>query len=164
MWIRFATGVAVLVLALALGRGPVAGQDGEEAAERPPRAMLLFPVMDPERGRELFAAKGCVVCHAVNEVGGRDAAPLDFDPGRGPVDPFQVAADMWAHAAHMIPMQEEELGYQIELTADELADIVAFLASPAEQRKFSEKDIPPNIMKILERELEEEDEEDYGKD
>jgi len=157
MWIRFGTGVAVL--ALALGRGTVAGQDGEEAAERPPRAMLLFPLMDPERGRELFTAKGCVVCHAVNGVGGNDGPPLDFDASRGPINPFEVAADMWTHAAHMIPMQEEELGYQIELTADELADLVAFLASPVEQKVFSEDDIPSEIRSLLEKELEEQGEE-----
>ncbi len=154
--------VATLALT-GIGSGTAATHpEGEEAGT--PRAMLLFPLMDPARGRALFAGKGCAVCHSVNGVGGEDAAPLDFDPGRGPVNPFQVAADMWAHAAHMIPMQEAELGYQIELTADELADIVAFLASPAEQRKFSEKDIPPAIREILERELGEEGEEDYGQD
>lgn len=31
---------------------------------------LALPPMDSHRGRELFLEKGCVVCHAVNEVGG----------------------------------------------------------------------------------------------
>ncbi len=149
---------------LAAGVGAWAwATDGEDAEHaEPPRAMLLFPLMDPSRGRQLFASKGCAVCHSVNGVGGEDAAPLDFDPERGPINPFQIAADMWAHAAHMIPMQEEELGYQIELSADELADIVAFLASPEEQKAFSEDDMPPEIRRLLERGEAEEMEEEGG--
>jgi mono/diheme cytochrome c family protein len=32
---------------------------------------------DAARGRTLFVSKGCVVCHAINEVGGTSAPPLD---------------------------------------------------------------------------------------
>ncbi len=36
---------------------------------------LIMPMMDPDRGRKLFVAKGCVACHAINGVGGHDAPP-----------------------------------------------------------------------------------------
>ena len=35
-----------------------------------PSVGLLMPMMNPARGRELFASKGCVVCHSFNGVGG----------------------------------------------------------------------------------------------
>ncbi len=38
---------------------------------------ILFPLLDPARGRALFVDKGCVVCHSVNGVGGEIAPVLD---------------------------------------------------------------------------------------
>ena len=38
---------------------------------------LLLPYINPALGRKLFASKGCVVCHAINGIGGEDAPPLD---------------------------------------------------------------------------------------
>jgi cytochrome c553 len=45
---------------------------------------MMMPSMDAANGRKLFAAKGCVVCHAVNGIGGQDAPALDAStmPGR----------------------------------------------------------------------------------
>ena len=45
----------------------------------------------------------------------------------------------------MIAVQEDELGEQIEFTGEELANIIAFVHSAEEQKKFSEADIPPRI-------------------
>lgn len=118
------------------------------AAERE-ELMLAMPRMDGEAGRYLFAAKGCVVCHAVNGVGGEDAPALDADHYDGPMNPFDFAAGMWRGAAAMILLQEDELGGQIELTGAELAAIVAFAHDPEEQAKFSEADIPPEIDAVM---------------
>ena len=63
---------------------------------------------------------------------------------------FDFAARMWKGAPAMIAMQEDELGEQIELTGDELAALIAFAHDPAEQAKFSEADIPANILELLE--------------
>ena len=38
---------------------------------------------DATRGRALFARKGCVACHAVNEIGGTSAPPLDVASAPG---------------------------------------------------------------------------------
>ena len=54
------------------------------------------------------------------------------------MNPFDFAARMWRAAETMIAMQNEELGHQIELNGQELADITAFVHDPMEQRKFSE--------------------------
>ena len=49
----------------------------------------------------------------------------------------------------MIAMQEDELGEQIDFTGQELADIIAFVHDEKEQHKFTEADVPPHIMKLI---------------
>jgi cytochrome c len=110
---------------------------------------LMMPQMDPARGRELFASKGCVTCHSINGVGGEDATPLDAHTMQSMMNPFEFAAKMWRMAPAMIAAQEEALGEQIEFTGDELADIIAFVHHDAEQHHFSESDIPPEIMPMM---------------
>jgi cytochrome c len=129
-----------------------AGGEEEEESEvsGKPSVELLLPVMNPERGRKLFASKGCVVCHSIHGVGGTDAPSLDWSTMKGPMNPFDFSARMWHGAPEMIAMQQHELGHQIQFTGEELADIIAFAHSPAEQRKFSKKDIPANIRKLME--------------
>ena len=113
---------------------------------------LVMPRMDPVAGRHLFATKGCVVCHSINGVGGTDAPKLDASTMKMPMDPFDFAAKMWRGAPAMIAMQEDELGAQIQFTGQELADIIAFVHDPMEQKKFSDVDIPENIKKHMEEE------------
>jgi cytochrome c len=110
---------------------------------------LMMPAMDPARGRELFASKGCVTCHSINGVGGEDATPLDAHTMQSMMNPFDFAAKMWRMAPAMIAAQEEALGEQIEFTGQELADIIAFVHHDAEQHHFSESDIPPEIMPMM---------------
>lgn len=111
---------------------------------------LIMPSMNPKSGRKLFVSKGCVVCHAINGVGGEDASPLDFTTMSAPMmNPFNFAARMWRGAEAMIVLQREELGGQIELTGDELSDIIAFVHDIDEQKTFSEADIPPHIAKLI---------------
>ena len=62
---------------------------------------------------------------------------------------FEFTARMWRGAANMIALQEEVFGEQIEFTGAELADIIAFLHDENEQHKFSEADIPPQIMPMM---------------
>ncbi|MEE8274308.1 MAG: cytochrome c [Alphaproteobacteria bacterium] len=110
---------------------------------------LLMPMMNSARGRKLFAAKGCVTCHSINGVGGEDAPSLDAHSMQPYMNPFDFAARMWRGAAAMIVLQEEAMGGQIEFTGDELADIIAFVHDEEEQHKFSEADIPPEIMPMM---------------
>lgn len=110
---------------------------------------MLMPMMNPARGRKLFASKGCVVCHSVNGIGGKDAPPLDASTMAPLMNPFEFAARMWNGAEPMIYMQQEELDAQIEFSGDELADIIAFAHHLGEQRKFSEADIPPRIRELM---------------
>jgi mono/diheme cytochrome c family protein len=114
-----------------------------------PLAGLALPKMDSKRGRELYVSKGCVVCHAINGAGGAYGAPLDastMDPAK---NPFEFFARMWLGNKPMIEMQEEKMGGQVELDAQELADIVAFIHDPAMQASFSEDEIPSDIKKLM---------------
>lgn len=111
---------------------------------------LMMPTMDAARGRELFASKGCVVCHSVNGIGGVDAPEFSAEFMDPIMNPFEFAARMWRGAGAMVMMQEDELGGQIELTGQELADIIAFVHDPDEQRRFSAADIPPEMAEMME--------------
>lgn len=110
---------------------------------------LMMPEMDAERGRKLFASKGCVVCHSVNGVGG-PAAPLDAATMSLPMNPFEFAARMWRGAEAMVALQRDELGEPISLTGQELADIIAFVHDAEEQKKFTEADIPHEMEDMME--------------
>ncbi|RMD62866.1 MAG: hypothetical protein D6826_06385 [Alphaproteobacteria bacterium] len=122
--------------------------------------VLMMPSMNAARGRKLFASKGCVVCHSINGVGGKDAPALDASTMRGPMNPFEFAARMWRGAEAMIYMQQEELGEQIDLTGDDLSDIIAFVHDPEEQKKFSEADIPEQVRELMKHIEESEEGED----
>ena len=111
---------------------------------------LTMPEMDAERGRKLFASKGCVVCHSVNGVGGEHAPPLDAATMSLPMNPFEFAARMWRGAEAMVALQRDELGEPITLTGQELADIIAFVHDEEEQKQFSEADIPHHMEDMME--------------
>ena len=110
---------------------------------------LVIPHMDANRGRQLFASKGCVVCHSINGIGGEDAPALDAKNMDLPMNPFEFAARMWRGAPAMIEAQEDELGSQIEFTGQELADIIAFVHDAQEQAQFSDADIPKQVMEMM---------------
>ena len=102
---------------------------------------------DAARGRVLFASKGCVICHAINEVGGTGGPPLDAEGEAGKVDALDFVARMWRGAEAMIFMQQQDLGVQIDFTGQELADIIAFVHDPTARRKFSEEDFPAMLRR-----------------
>lgn len=112
---------------------------------------LVLPPMDPVRGKHLFASKGCVVCHAVNGVGGTDAPEIDAATMKPNMNPFDFVAKMWNHSQGMVAMQQSELGGQITFdNGQEIADIIAFLHDPSVQKTFTEADIPQDIKAHME--------------
>lgn len=113
-----------------------AGEEGLEVVSRN---------IDSATGRALFIDKGCVICHAVNGVGGKAAPALDAEIGEQAIDPLEFAARMWRGAPAMIELQSIELGYSIYLTADEIADLAAFASDREEQKRLSADQLPENI-------------------
>lgn len=110
---------------------------------------LAVPPMDSHRGRELFVGKGCIVCHRVNGVGGEIGPSLNAADMPAPMNAFEFAARMWRGAGAMIEMQRELFGDQIELSGQDLSDLVAFAHDKAEQSKLSKDDIPPKFRKLI---------------
>ena len=151
--LKLATLILTTGLAISISTGPVfAGSDTskmEGAETKPVFEGMLLPYMSPSKGRKLFASKGCVVCHSINGIGGTDAPALDAKTMSTVMDPFDFAAKMWRGAGTMISMQEDELGEQIDFTGEELANIIAFVHSASEQKKFVKEDIPPRISKLM---------------
>lgn len=136
-----AIAAALLVAAVIVLIGRSAAAAGESAGG----PAIAIPMIDPAEGRRLFVAKGCVVCHTVNGIGGKVAPALDAPAGQRYVDVFGFAARMWRGSFAMIQLQEMEFGYQIALTGEEMAHIFGFVHSRAEQARFGDSDIPDLI-------------------
>ncbi len=143
-------------------RSHVHGHDLEAMEEMRPEQMalvmelmrgvgLVLPPMDPVRGRELFVETGCVACHSVNGVGGDIGPAMDAAEMPSPMNVFEFAARMWRGAAAMTVMQEEELGGVIDLTGQDLADLIAFAHDAEEQAELTEDQIPERFRKMLAR-------------
>lgn len=139
-----ASGLCLAIfLAAAAVSGPAAAQDDvlsvDESLLRPSELTVTLPPMDAANGRVLYATLGCVICHEMNGVGGQRGKAPALDAARMPIepDPFVFAARMWRGAKQMIALQEEDLGYRIEMTPAELADIFAFVHDEEEQKLFT---------------------------
>ncbi len=149
-----------LMSGAALANGdPVKGEAGlllaqattpAAAGSSPVPAGLVLPKTDSKRGRELYVSKGCVACHSINGVGGADAAPLDAATMDPAMNPFEFFARMWLGTKPMIAMQESRMGQQVEFTAQELGDIVAFIHDAEMQKSFSAGEIPHDIGELME--------------
>lgn len=107
----------------------------EAALSEPPVPVAAAtPTMNARRGRILFIANGCVICHQVNGVGGKAAPDLSAVAAATIVNPLEFSARMWRGAPAMTALQAIELGYVIDLGAQDIADLAAFAASLDEQR------------------------------
>ena len=141
--LKWTLSLAGLVMALAISMGQPAAQTAEKVVKlSPPRPMIVMPIVDAQRGRRLFVAKGCVSCHSVSGVGGKAAPALDAEDIPEPLDVLDFAARMWRGSLAMQELQELEFGYRIELSGDEIGDLAAFVASPDAQESFSIDEVP----------------------
>lgn len=103
---------------------------------------LALPPMDSHRGHLLFINKGCVLCHKVNDVGGDVGPPMNAHDMPSPMNVFEFAARMWKGSPAMVAMQQEEFGEIINLTGQELADLVAFAHDEEMQKTMSVSQVP----------------------
>ncbi len=156
---KIALAGAALTIALSTSLGPAQADTDMDDMPGMVSTGLVLPPMDSERGRELFATTGCVVCHSINGVGGFDAPMLDAEFMDQPMNPFDFAANMWRGAETMVRLQREELGDVIQISGQDLADIIAFVHDPVQQALFSEEDIPDDIREMMEHAEEESEDE-----
>jgi len=117
--------------------------------DRTRRVQLTIPIIDPKRGRQLFVTRGCVLCHAINDTGGRGGPPLDRIGDGKAADILDFTARMWRGAYAMIELQNMELGYQLDFSGEDLGHIIAFLYDKSERSKFSGNDVPDLIKDMF---------------
>jgi len=110
---------------------------------------LVIPTMDSKRGAEAFMNKGCIVCHAVNGVGGEIGPSFNAADMPQPMNAFEFAARMWRGAPAMAQMQEDLLGEMIAIDGQELADIVAFVHDVEAQAAISSEEIPEKYRVLI---------------
>lgn len=110
---------------------------------------LVLPTMDSRRGAEAFMNRGCIVCHRINGVGGEIGPSFNAADMPQPMNAFEFAARMWRGAAAMTAMQEAELGGVIELSGQDLADLVAFAHDEQEQEKLTLGQVPEKFRAKL---------------
>jgi hypothetical protein len=132
-------------------------------AEPPVPLKVEAPEVNARRGRILFVTRGCVICHAANGVGGKAAASLDAQTAGRTVNPLAFSAAMWRGASAMTALQAAELGYVIDLDAQDIADLAAFAASADEQSLLTPDSVPVEMRDwfINQRIWENEDWDDY---
>lgn len=84
---------------------------------------------DAKAGEQLFAAKGCAVCHEVGGKGGRRGPSLDFLKRAN--SPVLVAAALWNHGPEMSEALEAQGVKRPAFGEGELSDLVAYIVSAA---------------------------------
>jgi len=96
-----------------------------QQAEAGLQAPQLLAPGNPNRGRALFASKGCSSCHGTSARGGAGAPDLTHSDLHRSAD--AIAGTMWNHALAMNDiMRERGIGWP-QFEGSELADLVAFL-------------------------------------
>jgi len=90
-----------------------------------PRERMLLAPGNPNRGRELFDAKGCSRCHGDDARGGSGGPDLRRAGLHRSAE--AIAGTMWNHALAMKTVMESRGVGWPRFTTPELADVVAFL-------------------------------------
>jgi cytochrome c551/c552 len=84
---------------------------------------------DPERGQQLLRSKGCLTCHSLAGVGAGSA--VDLTQVAGLASPAEVIASLWSHSALMEGAGTDPWP---TFSAEEIADVAAFIQGPAQNR------------------------------
>ena len=79
-----------------------------------------------DRGAEVFQAKRCIGCHAVNGNGGQSAPDLAKHPG-GRFTPTSLAREIWNHGPKMLAAMEKAGAEKSTIGPQEAADLFAYL-------------------------------------
>jgi cytochrome c2 len=82
---------------------------------------------NPREGRKVFAAKGCIKCHAVRGEGGKEAEDLGKRARTFYKSLTQIASGMWNKGPAVLgKMSQTQMGIP-KFTPKEMADLIAYL-------------------------------------
>ena len=146
---NFSLSRAILFFAFAAATVLFLSAPGMAEDDGDSRIRVAFPVIDPVEGQKLFVTEGCVLCHSVNGVGGKAGPTLDAEDGANVIDVFEFTARMWAGAFALVELQSQEMGYQFDVTGEELAHIAGFVYDRRQQLLFKESDVPDLIRDMF---------------
>ncbi len=88
---------------------------------------VYFEPGSPRRGKDLFASKQCVQCHAIAGVGGRGGPDLGARGHDMLGSVAQLAGLMWNHRQGMEAEFERRGLTRVTFSGQEMADIIAYL-------------------------------------
>lgn len=118
-------GIGVFVGAL-VGGGFDSGRSGDVS----PSAVRAAAIGNAVRGRQVWTAKGCTMCHSYGGSGGTDAAPLDYMRGDLSIEGIAgMSGTIWNHIPHMLTRFRKEKIPFPTISSDEMADLIAYLHS-----------------------------------
>ncbi|UCE08236.1 MAG: cytochrome c, partial [bacterium] len=89
------------------------------------REKIYMSPGNPKIGKQVFAQKSCIQCHAVNGEGG-DLAP-DLAEVELKKSVTEIAGILWNHGADMWVRMEKEGVSPPQFNAKEMADLIAYL-------------------------------------
>ena len=98
----------------------------QDSAGMPDR-MQYFDSGSPRRGREIFADKQCLACHAVLGKGGRGGPDLGARTGDLVASVATIASVMWNHSPPMAAEFERRGIPRITFSGQEMVDVIAYL-------------------------------------
>ena len=113
--------VIFIALTLLLAAAPSVGEKAAGAADS---GSAILPG-NPLEGSQLFSAKGCLRCHAINSVGG--VGGPDLGQGILKRSLLDIAGVMWNHSPGMAHVIEERRAERPLFKAPEMASLLAFL-------------------------------------
>jgi mono/diheme cytochrome c family protein len=145
----FFPAISLLVLWFVLGIPASSATASGTSTSETTLTSIVLPEINVQRGRRLFVHKGCVLCHSINGVGGDAAPSLDAERDVTFVNVLDFVARMWRGAWAMLELQTVELGYQIEFTSDEIADLAGFAMDAGAQADFSIDEVPKPMRRWM---------------
>ncbi len=113
--------------------------------ERLPQASMYVLPGRAEEGRRLFQDRKCVECHSIRGVGGKVGPDLDQPTGQRSLLDF--AAAMWNKAPAMTAAMRRAGITVPQLSAEEMADILAYLYLVQYSAEEGDSDKGPTLLR-----------------
>ena len=85
---------------------------------------------DADRGKDVFRAQNCIVCHSIGGERGKSAPDLGQGVGRG-FSPYVLAGLLWNHAPLMWAAMERKGIAKPELSEQQAADLFVYFFAAA---------------------------------
>jgi len=120
-----------------------------KSANRAVPEVMLPGFVNADAGKMIYIHKGCIVCHAVGDVGGKSAQNINQLMVSSDNSVFDLAARMWNHSPHMQDAQARVMGKAIMLSGNELGHLTAFVASPGVHDTVKFTDVPTPIRRWI---------------